>query len=115
MQAAARGLNNYAISAFCIHNTQLNLVLPGEFYESYRYVKRKWINSLPIQTTCVRMEKSDRRMYVRRIREAWLRISGRSSIGGSRAVDGAALLAEFDGASRSVVDLDYKNGGYASK
>jgi glycosyltransferase involved in cell wall biosynthesis len=115
MQAAAKGLNNYAISAFCIHNTQLNLILPKEFYESYRYVKRKWKNSLPIQTTCVRLAKSDRYMYMRRIREAWLRITGRNSVGASRAMDGAALLAEFDSASRDVVDLEYKSGGYASK
>jgi glycosyltransferase involved in cell wall biosynthesis len=115
MQAAARGLNNYAISAFCIHNTQLNLVLPKEFYESYRYMKRKWKNSLPIQTTCVRLAKSDRYMYIRRIREAWLRVTGRNSVGASRALDGTALLAEFDGASRNGVNLEYKNGGYASQ
>jgi hypothetical protein len=70
MAAAARGLKSYAISAFCIHNTQQNFVLPKEFYESYRHVKRRWKNSLPIRTTCVTMTRFDIHMYRKRIQEA---------------------------------------------
>ena len=40
MAAAKAGRTNYAISAFSVHNSQMNLVLPKEFYESYRVFKK---------------------------------------------------------------------------
>jgi Glycosyltransferase like family len=101
MAAAARGLKSYAISAFCIHNTQQNFILPKEFYESYRHVKRRWKNSLPIRTTCVTMTKFDIHMYKKRIQEAYLRFILRKEIGAFRVKDGRALLAELGDASRS--------------
>src|ERR1700730_694532 len=42
LRAAQRGMTSYAISAFCFHNTQYNLVLPREFYACYRHIKRHW-------------------------------------------------------------------------
>ena len=115
MQAAALGLNNYAISDFCIHNTQLNLILPKEFYDCYRYLKRKWNNALPIQTTCTRVTKSDMEMYKRKIREIWMRIAGKNPIGTIRVSDGRALLAEFDSASGNAPDHEYGKERCASK
>jgi glycosyltransferase involved in cell wall biosynthesis len=101
MAAAARGWKSYAISAFCVHNTQQNFVLPKEFYESYRHVKRRWKNSLPIRTTCVTMTKFDIYMYRKRIQEAYLRFILRKEIGAFRVKDGRALLAELGDASRN--------------
>jgi hypothetical protein len=101
MAAAAHGLKSYAISAFCIHNTQQNFVLPKEFYESYRHVKRRWKNSLPIRTTCVTMTKFDVHMYKKRIQEAYLRFILRKEIGAFRVKDGRTLLAELGDASRN--------------
>jgi hypothetical protein len=95
MAAAARGLKSYAISAFCIHNTQQNLILPREFYESYWHVKRRWKNSLPIRTTCVTVTKFDSHMYKKRLQEVYLRFIRRKEIGAFRAKDGRALLAEL--------------------
>jgi hypothetical protein len=91
MAAASRGMKSYAISAFCIHNSQLNLILPGEFYECYRYFKRKWTKSLPIQTTCVRVTRFNARMYRRRISELFLR----KEIAVARVKNGRDLLAEL--------------------
>jgi len=74
-------LNNYAISDFCIHNTQLNLILPKEFYDCYRYLKRK-VEKMRCQskTTCTRVTKSDMEMYKRKIRENFgMRIAGKKS------------------------------------
>ncbi len=105
MAAAARGLKSYAISAFCIHNTQQNFILPKEFYESYRHVKRRWKNSLPIRTTCVTITKFDIHMYKKRIQEAYLRFILRKEIGAFRVKDGRALLAELGDASRSGAGL----------
>jgi len=113
MAAAARGLKSYAISAFCIHNTQQNLILPKEFYESYRHVKQRWRNSLPIRTTCVTMTKFDSHMYRKRIQELYLRFIRRKEIGAFRVKDGRALLAELGDASRSGVETASQNGGYA--
>ena len=111
MAAAARRLNNYAIPAFCIHNTQQNFYLPKEFYESYRHVKQRWSELLPIRTTCVRMTKSDFPMYRKRIREAYLRFVRRKQISALRVEDGRILLAEFgDPSTRPTIALG--NDGY---
>jgi hypothetical protein len=101
MSAAACGLKSYAISAFCVHNTQQNFILPKEFYESYRHLKRKWKNSLPIKTTCVRMTRFDIYLYKKRLQEAYLRFIRRTEIGAFRAKDGRALLAELGDPSRN--------------
>jgi hypothetical protein len=95
MAAAAQGLSSYAISAFCIHNTEQYFVLPKEFYQSYRYMKRKWKKFLPIQTTCVRMTGSDLPMYLKRIREVYLRFVRRKSVSAMRLSDGGKLLNEL--------------------
>jgi hypothetical protein len=100
MAAAARGWKSYAIPAFCIHNTRQILVLPGEFYESYRHLKHRWKNSLPIRTTCITMTRFDSHMYRKRIREAYLRIIRRKETGAFRVKDGRALLAELGDAYR---------------
>ena len=113
MAAAARGLKSYAISAFCIHNTQQIFVLPKEFYESYRHMKQRWKNSLPIRTTCVTITKFDSHMYEKRIREVYLRFIRRKVIGAFRVKDGRALLAELGSANRSGVETASQNGGYA--
>jgi hypothetical protein len=115
MAAAARGLKSYAISAFCVHNTQQNFILPKEFYESYRHVKRRWKNSLPIRTTCVTMTKFDIHMYKKRIQEAYLRFILRKEIGAFRVKDGRALLAELGHADRSRTEITHQKGGYAGQ
>jgi hypothetical protein len=115
MAAAARGLVSYAVSAFCIHNTQQNFVLPKEFYESYRHLKRRWKDSLPIQTTCIRMERFDFYMYKKRIREAYLRFIRGKEISALRVKDGRMLLAEFGNGSRSGAQSAPENGGYACR
>jgi len=97
MAAAEEGMNSYAISALCIHNSgQLKLVLPKEFYEGYKHVKRRWARFLPIQTTCVRITGFDRYMHQRRIRELYLSIIRKKVVGPTRAQDGRTLLSELE-------------------
>ncbi|HTD94614.1 MAG TPA: glycosyltransferase [Chitinophagaceae bacterium] len=54
MQARAQGRKNYAIQAFCHHNSTLAI---GHRSESFKrcgqYFREKWINQLPIATTCI--------------------------------------------------------------
>jgi glycosyltransferase involved in cell wall biosynthesis len=95
LRAAKNGMKSYAISAFCIHNTHQTLVLPKEFYECCRHVKRVWKNCLPIQTTCVAVTKSNFPVYRRKLGELYLRHIRRKECGGTRVQDPLRLLEEF--------------------
>jgi Glycosyltransferase like family len=92
MAAAKRGMRSYAISAFCIHNTVFNLVLPKDFYDCCRHMQRTWQEFLPIQTTCVRVTKFGLPMYKRRIKEFYLRNFRHKRIGADREADVGRLL-----------------------
>jgi len=52
LEARARGMKSYAISAFCIHNTNGYRMLPLEFWKSYLFLRRKWRSQLPIAASC---------------------------------------------------------------
>jgi hypothetical protein len=95
LSAAKRGMKSYAISAFCVHNTQMNLVLPNEFYECYKHVKREWKEYLPIQTTCIRISKFNVPLYKRRLQEAYLRCIRRKKVAAFRSKDIRPLLSEL--------------------
>jgi hypothetical protein len=95
LRANRLGRKSYAISAFCLHNTQFNLVLPREFYTCYRHIKREWRDQLPIQTTCVRITKYDVDMLKRRMREFYLSRFKGVRVGAVRSKSGPQLLAEF--------------------
>ena len=92
LRAAKRGMKSYAVSAFCIHNTHQTLVLPKEFYECCRHIKRVWKEYLPIQTSCIRITKFNFPIYSRRLREFYLRHIRRKEYGGTRVKDPLSLL-----------------------
>ena len=94
MQASLRGMKNYAISAFCIHNTHQVLVLPSEFYQCCEHIRRTWTDHLPIQTTCVRITRFKIPIHVRRLRESYMRHIRRKEYGGMRAKDVRPLVEE---------------------
>jgi len=52
LEAQRRGLKTYAISAFCIHNTNGYGMLPWQFWKAYLLMRRKWKQALPIITPC---------------------------------------------------------------
>ena len=72
MQASERGMRSYAIPAFCVHNTQMPMVLPSDYYQCYWGFKRKWRNRLPVYTSCIAVTNYDRELRVRRLREAYI-------------------------------------------
>jgi len=93
MAAAARGRRSYAISAFCIHNSNYLRVLPREFYGCYGYVKNSWRLDLPIHTSCIRISEFDTEMRLRQLTELIrYRAFFRSPISAPRVQDPAALL-----------------------
>lgn len=73
LTASARGFQNFAIPAFCVHNTNQLLELPSEFYNCYSHVKKKWKHQLPIYTSCIAITRFDADMVKRRLRAAVLR------------------------------------------
>ena len=94
LQAARKTMKSYVISAFCIHNTHQPLVLPSEFYRCCQHIRHTWKNSLPIQTTCVRITRLGLSMYARRFREIYLRYIRHKEFGGLRVKDVRPLIEE---------------------
>jgi hypothetical protein len=111
MAAAERGMHSYAISALCIHNTQQNLVLPNEFYAGCRYIRRHWWRFLPIQTTCIRVTRSNLHYFRRRLLDAYLRNIRKKTIGATRVEKGQDLLNEIERLHLIPSMASTENGG----
>jgi hypothetical protein len=94
LRAAKRRMKSYAISAFCVHNTYQGYYLPDEFYECCEYLKRVWSKSLPIQTTCIRITKSNLPIRLRRLRESCVKHFRRKQHEGERADDVKKVFEE---------------------
>jgi len=56
LQYENAGKKNYAISAYCEHNSLYDNQITKSWYESEKYIRNKWSKYLPIQTTCKRIE-----------------------------------------------------------
>lgn len=69
MRAAAGKMKSYAMSAFCVHNTSQILELPADFYRCYSHVRGVWKDDLPIQTTCIRISRSNIHVYKRKLED----------------------------------------------
>jgi hypothetical protein len=53
LEARRKGLKCYAISAFCVHNSNGLDQLPPSYSSAYFYMRDKWRNQLPIRTPCM--------------------------------------------------------------
>jgi hypothetical protein len=102
LEAAKRGMTSYAIFAPCIHNTRQYLVLPNDFYECCEHIRRRWVKSLPIQTTCVRISRFNWAIRLRKSQELYLRYIRRKVIGGKRVQDIRTLVERFTEAARPL-------------
>jgi Glycosyltransferase like family len=92
LRAASAGLSNYALSAYCVHNTREVVILPREFYECCRHLRRVWRHALPIQTTCIRMTRWNLPIWKRRLKEVYLRYIRRKVTGAPRLDDISVAL-----------------------
>jgi Glycosyltransferase like family len=92
LRALSRGMNNYAIPAFCVHNTQLNPTLPPDFYHCYKYFKRVWRRSLPVHTSCITVSKLDIPFHMLRLREAYIKYLRRTPAVPTRLSDPRSVL-----------------------
>jgi len=57
LQAESTGLKNYIVPAFCIHNSNGIVRIPGEFWKAYFYLRKKWFKDLPVTTCCIRITR----------------------------------------------------------
>ncbi len=53
MQARKKKMNSYVFSALAIHNSNGMRILPKAYWEVFIKIRRKWIDELPIMTTCM--------------------------------------------------------------
>lgn len=97
LSAAEQGMKSYAISAFCVHNTYQNFNLPDEFYECSEHIRKVWRKYLPIQTTCITISKSNVPIYLRRLRQVYIKHIRRKAYESSRAEDVTRIFEEVSG------------------
>lgn len=94
LSARQAGLTNFAIPAFCVHNTHQLLELPLEFYRCYRFIKRKWSQYLPIFASCMTVTRFDGELRRKQLEEAFGRLFYRSRRPLQRVADPQSLLSE---------------------
>jgi hypothetical protein len=101
LAAATMGMKSYAISAFCIHNTQQAQVLSREFYECCTHLKQAWGHHLPIQSTCVKITRFNIPLYKTRLKEVYLRCTRGNEVAAFRVKNVQRLLEDL-AASRRI-------------
>ena len=72
LEASAKGMRNYVIPGFCVHNTQMYPVLPAEFYACYRQFRSKWLRCLPVHTSCITVSRFNTPFIIRKLREWYI-------------------------------------------
>ena len=95
LRAAKMGMRSYVIDAFCIHNTDHNLILGKEFYECCGHMKRVWKDYLPIQTTCIKITRFNIPLFMKRMREVYQRYIRREETKGTRSKNVSQLYNEI--------------------
>jgi len=104
LRAAMEGMKSYAISAFCVHNTRQGFNLPNEFYECCEYMRLAWKGHLPIETTCITITGSNIPVYLRRLKQIYLKHIRRNSPDVTQADDAMEIVNEVTKRDRIVCD-----------
>jgi hypothetical protein len=68
LEAKRNGMENYAMSNFCVHNSLPIRSLPAIFWQCAEYLRVKWRNELPVKTCCVTLSPWRHQMWMTRIR-----------------------------------------------
>jgi hypothetical protein len=58
LEAERHGIKCYALSAFCIHNSNSIVALPVAYWRAYAFMRRKWRHRLPVRTPCMTLSRS---------------------------------------------------------
>jgi hypothetical protein len=86
MEATARGMRNYAVPCFAVHNSRGIKRLPLSFWLSYMYLRRKWCDQLPIANPCTRISASCSPIIEHMLTAYWSTVRGKNN-SGSRVDD----------------------------
>lgn len=108
LEAERRGKTNYVLPAFCLHNTDNYLILPREFYECYRHIKRKWRSVLPIHSSCISVTRWDANLYAMRANEWRLKLTRHAHLERYRLAD---IEAVWDSIQARVLSERTSNAG----
>ena len=90
LEAEKRGMQNYIISNFAIHNSNGLLWLPGTFWRACLHLQKTRAAQLPVQSTCARLTCS-RFAVFKEFCLDWLRAKYNPERIGTRVPDPAAL------------------------
>jgi hypothetical protein len=105
LAAEHRGLKCYAISAFCIHNTNGYGMLPWQFWKCYFLMRRKWRNQLPVITPCTEITRYCWPMIRWNMVRGLNILRGRHK-SGRRVPDPAKLCRELSGSPSRICSDD---------
>jgi hypothetical protein len=94
LAAQRQGMKCYAISAFCIHNTNGYGMLPWDFWKAFLVMRRKWNAVLPIITPCAEITRFGWPALSGNVRQAASLILKRYEVG-KRLPDPARLYREL--------------------
>lgn len=96
LEAEKRGLKNYVIPGFAIHNSNGIKSLPVAFWKAYLFVRRKWRSQLPVHAPCAVVTRS-LISPAKQILSRTIRLGLRRSPVGRRVPDPEALYRQLRG------------------
>jgi hypothetical protein len=102
LQAAGRGMKNYAIAALCVHNSNGIRMLPWAYWQSYLFMRRKWSRRLPVNTPCMPLTRWGWPAWSYLVRQP-LNLALRRTGPGSRVADPKTVWRELSGRTAGAV------------
>jgi GT2 family glycosyltransferase len=102
MSAREKGMECFAIPAFCIHNTNQLVRLPREFYECYYHIRKRWRKSLPIFTSCMKVSRFNEDVYIRKVREFVNNVLGKTKVGQRRSRELRKVLEMLQAREKTI-------------
>ena len=91
LEARRRGLKCYALSAFCVHNSNGLNKLPSSFSRALYFLRDKWREQLPIRTPCMLITRWNLPLLRHRVESFF----ARNQKSGMRCADPLALYQQL--------------------
>ncbi len=71
IEAENRGMRNYVIPCFALHNSNGIKWLPRDFWRAYMYLRKKWWIKLPIITSCTKITRGCYPIFRHFLEKGW--------------------------------------------
>jgi len=81
LEAGKRGMKNYIIPCFAVHNSCGITWLPFSFWKAYMYLRKKWRSRLPLITPCTKISVGCSAIFDHLLRNVYLNIRGQNKPG----------------------------------